>query len=288
MRIAFIVVGLGLLLAESPTAQAAEPFSLTGGRVEIIDRARLASDQNGILKLDVPLEGTRLTAGQLAAQLEDRIPLAALLSAEVLAATDVDVRAAQNEVDAALVELERAKLANSRSPTAVPELEVRKLDLAHKQAILKREQAVTEGNLRKRQRDEAAALVKSYEIRAPFAGAVTQVFRQRGEAVRQGDPILEMASLDRVRIVVDVPLAEATRFQEGLAVVVIPNPPGGAALAPDAPRLAGVVQFVSPEVIRVSGTVAVQVLVPRNDGRALIPGLTATIQIPEPRPAGAP
>jgi len=42
--------------------------------------------------------------------------------------------------------------------------------------------------------------MKTHEIKAPFSGVVSAVFRTAGEAVRQGDPILEIISTEVLRI----------------------------------------------------------------------------------------
>ena len=48
-------------------------------------------------------------------------------------------------------------------------------------------------------RNEAQAQLDTFSIRAPFAGVVTRVHRGKGEAVRQGDQVLELVSTQRVR-----------------------------------------------------------------------------------------
>ncbi len=60
------------------------------------------------------------------------------------------------------------------------------------------------------------------ELRAPYAGVVTQKFVQVGEAVAPGAPLMAIAALDALRVVTDVPqgLAEQVRAQKKATVLV--------------------------------------------------------------------
>lgn len=273
------------------------PTVLTGGRIEVIDRARLASDQMGVLAREISPEGTRVQAGQVVAELEDDIPKAALAAAEVLASSDADVRAKKNAAELALVELERARFANNRTAGTVPELEVKRLELTYQQALLETERAEKELELNQRRRDQAAAMLQSYRVKVPFSGVITRVMRQRGEAVRQGDPILELVNIDRVRIALEAPLHLREQFFEGMEVQVFladsPSTSGpndrSVSLDSSKPRTQGCsgrITFIDPAAEPLSRTVRVHVLVEDNSEQYLTPGLSANVTLI--RPAAAP
>jgi membrane fusion protein, multidrug efflux system len=70
---------------------------------------------------------------------------------------------------------------------------------------------------------DAAREGASYtEIRAPYAGVVTQKFVQVGETVALGTPLIAGASLDALRVIVEVPqsIVEQVRAQNKAAVYV--------------------------------------------------------------------
>ena len=70
---------------------------------------------------------------------------------------------------------------------------------------------------------EAAREGVSYtEIRAPYAGVVTQKFVQVGETVAPGTPLISGASLDALRVIVEIPqsIVEQVRGQKRAAVYV--------------------------------------------------------------------
>jgi multidrug efflux pump subunit AcrA (membrane-fusion protein) len=263
-------------------AWSGEPLELTGGRIEVIDRARLACDQMGVLATEIPIEGTFVEQDQIVVELQDDIPRASLAAAEVLASSDADVRAKKNASELALVEWERAQRANRRTPGTVPELEVQRLELTYKQALLETEQAEKELELNQRRRDQASALLKSYRVKAPFSGTVTRVMHHRGEAVQQGDPILELVSIDRVRIALEVPLHQRLQLRTGMEVSVLPVGPEerGEEAGPQAEDgLPGRISFIDPAAEQLSRTVRVHVIVDDNDGHRLIPGLSAVVRI---------
>jgi len=70
--------------------------------------------------------------------------------------------------------------------------------------------------------DAAREGVSYTEIRAPYAGVVTQKFVQVGETVAPGMPLLAGASLDALRVIVEIPqsILEQVRAQNKAAVYI--------------------------------------------------------------------
>jgi RND family efflux transporter MFP subunit len=70
--------------------------------------------------------------------------------------------------------------------------------------------------------DAAREGVSYTEIRAPYAGVVTQKFVQVGETVAPGTPLISGASLDALRVIVEIPqsIVEQVRGQNRAAVYV--------------------------------------------------------------------
>ena len=70
--------------------------------------------------------------------------------------------------------------------------------------------------------DAAREGVSYTEIRAPYAGVVTQKFVQVGETVAPGTPLIAGASLDALRVIVEIPqsIVEQVRAQNKAAVYV--------------------------------------------------------------------
>ena len=205
-----------------PTASAAErtPVSAARCRVILAEEAVLSSDRAGILAVIVPEEGDRVKAGQKIAGLKDEVAAAALAVAEKQATNDVEIRYAAKAAEVAEVEYRKTKEANRQLPNAFPEIELERLRLAYERAKLQIEKAELDFEVAKLTRDQAAAELAVHRINAPFDGVVRRVIKHRGEAVSQGDPILELVNVDRLRVEGYVPLADAFSLRPGDPVTV--------------------------------------------------------------------
>lgn len=196
------------------------PITLNRCRIKLIDNVLLASDRAGILAFVEPEEGDSVTSGQQVAGLRDEVAVARLAITEKQAENDIEVRYAVKAAEVAEAEHEKAVEANRRVRGAVPEVEVRRLKLAAERSVLQIEQAKHQLEINRLNRDEASAELQTYRIVAPFDGTVTRVYKSRGEAVQQGDPILELASTRRVRVEGYVELADVWKVRPGARVEV--------------------------------------------------------------------
>jgi RND family efflux transporter MFP subunit len=104
------------------------------------------------------------------------------------------------------------------------------------------------------------------EIRAPYDSVVTRRHVEPGEAVGPGQPLLEVAALERLRVVADVPSAAAETLRAGGAAIVLV----GERRYPSA----NVVVF--PAATAQSSTVRVRVDLPA-DAEGAYPGLYAKV-----------
>ena len=95
----------------------------------------------------------------------------------------------------------------SANPGAVPDIEVSRKKLDLKRARLQTEKAAKdqvlaglEAKTKEAERDAAKMALEWRTILAPFEGEVVEVYRQRGEWVNPGDPILKLARFDEVHV----------------------------------------------------------------------------------------
>lgn len=272
-------LGAEVIHAQDSAESERQPIVVRECRIEVIDRATLACEQVGVLGIELPQPGTTVTEGSVVARLKDDIPRAALAVARARASNDAAVRSAAKAAEVADKEVERAREANQGGRTVVSALEVDRLRLTAEQSDIETEQAQNELDLNVLRESEAQALLSSYQILAPFDGVVTRAYRTRGEAVRQGDPILEVVSTKRVRIEAELPLEYRSQVRQGASVVVIPESTVGTGLSADQiENLPGKITFVDPVVERLSETVRVHAEIDNPDG-VLIPGLLARMAI---------
>ncbi|MFQ5876323.1 MAG: efflux RND transporter permease subunit [Acidobacteriota bacterium] len=124
----------------------------------------------------------------------------------------------QQDVDVAAAEVE---VARSRVDIAAAEIEVRRAKLSHLRALM------------------------SYAvIRAPFDGVVVRRFVDPGALIvagaEGGDPVLEVANPDRLRLVLSIPEAVVPRVRVGLRAEVAVDALPGRTFSGEISRLAGV------------------------------------------------
>jgi RND family efflux transporter MFP subunit len=207
-------------------------ITLTKCRVKLIHEAVLASDRPGILAFVEPKEGDRVTAKQNVAGLNDKVARAQYAVAQKRAESDIEKRYAVKAHEVAEVEHQKAVEANERfqqvlgkyrgndDKLAVPQSELRRLRLSADKAELQIEQADHEFTIHELEAEQAAAELETYQVAAPFDGVVTRVHKKEGEAVRQGDPILEVVSTDRLRVEGRVDIKDLWRIKQGDPVEV--------------------------------------------------------------------
>jgi multidrug resistance efflux pump len=245
--------------------------------VKLIDRVVLASDRPGILDFVGPEEGAAVQIGQQVAGLRDEVAAAALAVAEKQAENDIEIRYARKAAEVAKAEYEKAELANKGLKGTFPEVEVLRLKLAAERSVLQIEQAKHQLEVNRLTRDQAAAELQTFRVEAPFDGVVTRVYKSKGEALRQGDPILELASTERVRVEGYVNIRDAWNVKPGARVHVQLDIPD-VELDAERERLDGRIVFVDVAAQQVTLLVRVwaEVANPKNILRA---GLNAKMTV---------
>lgn len=263
--------------------------------IELADRAELSIAQSGVLVSDVPAEGERVIKGQTVIRLDSEVPRATLRVAEVTARSNIDEELARKYYDVARTEFNQARAANEQVADAVSALELERLRLTAERSRLDIFKAQHEQDVAIAREEEARAALDTFDVGVPFDGVVTKRFKRRGEAVRPGDPILEMVSLDRVYVTMKLPVRYLAKVKVGTKVNVFeqygPNYENPAA---GTPLLGKVVLFrPAASVLGLRGSSLleggrpsldgeVQVLVEvENTDQRLLPGLQARVVLPE-------
>ncbi len=237
LPLTFVVMTSVASAAEKPsTPTASKNVRVPECRIVLIRQVTLACDRSGVLRSVEFHEGDAVEARQQVVLIADEVARANLAVAEKKASNDVDVRFNQKARDLAEVEYQKNVEANEKAAAkskgegkqtvvAVAQLEIEKLRLAADKTVLAIEQAENELALNKLTADQARAELATHSVIAPFSGVVTRVYKHPGEAVRQGDPILELVNIDRVRIEGRVALSDVRAIKPKLKVRVKLNDP---------------------------------------------------------------
>lgn len=211
---------------DKPVPATATPTIHIGDcRIVLIDQVTLACDRPGILKMVECKEGQTVEAGQRLALIADDVARANLAVAERKGSNDVEVRFQRKASEIADVEYRKNADANKKAVEAgrgipIASLDVEKLRLAAEKAVLSIEEAEQNLAVSKLNADVARAELATYLVTAEFAGIVTRVYRKKGEAVRQGDPIVEVVNPGRVRVEGRIGLQHLKYARQGAKVKV--------------------------------------------------------------------
>ncbi|GAB4139637.1 MAG: hypothetical protein Tsb009_08660 [Planctomycetaceae bacterium] len=270
------------VVAGEEIPQSSSPIELTRCRIKLKKQAQLASDRPGILDTIIEREGTRVKKGMIVAQLKADVAEAAYKVADMKAKDDTKIDYAIKARDQAKVEVDRAKKSNLDQPGAVPEIELQRLNLEWEKAKASVKQAQNEKKIAIEQAKEAKAQLDTYKIVAPFDGVVVRKLKTEGEAVRQGDPILEIVNTDTVIVEGYVDYRDRSRLQVGnkaWAELEHFDEQGTAIISAEKETpIPGKIIFIDETVQKVSRKVLIKVEF-TNVKKKLLPGLTARMTI---------
>lgn len=189
-------------------------------RIKLVDEATIASGRTGVLANMPVREGDLVKKDQLVAQLIDDVAKAALDVATKEASNDVEIRYAEKAAEVAQAEYEAYVQANRRNPNTYPAIEVQKMKLSAERGFLQIEQAQHQFDVAKMKKNEAEATLKLFRVDSPFEGMVTRIYKVKGEAVREGDPILEISNTTKVKVEGAIKISDAFGVKPGSPVKV--------------------------------------------------------------------
>jgi membrane fusion protein, multidrug efflux system len=208
------------------------------------EQVEVVPKQSGIVSRLLVEEGTRVSEGELLAQLDDE-------------EWRLQAQQAEARAQAALDAVERARAL--RDMELVPEQEVERL--------------TSEARVAESELGLARLRVANAGIRAPVAGTITRRFIERGQQVNTSNPAFEVADLDLLEAHLAVPEREAARVQVGQSARLLTEQGG-------APIAEGEVARIRPVVDPESGTVRVTVAVSARAGeRPLRPGQFVNVDL---------
>lgn len=257
-------------------AQTSKSFDVDDCRVRLIDDVQLASARTGIVE-SVVVEGEVVESGQIVARLKDEILQAGLAITERQAENDIEVRFARKASELAQLKYARAAEASRAIAGTVSELELKELRLSAEKSLLQVEQTEQQYLVAGLRRDESAELLKTCRVTAPFHAEVLEVFKRPGEVVREGEPILRLASGARMRVEGFLSIELAAKLKRGIPVQVTVTDDVSNDVMNE--TFTGKLMFIDMKVEPVSRKVKIWAEIP-NDRGLLRDGLTARLRFP--------
>lgn len=265
-----LIATTGISLGDDTTVG----IRISGCRIKPADHVTLSINESGIIDV-VPQEGDQVESGQEVARLQDEVPRTALAVAQKEAANDVEIRFSEIASEVAELEHQQAVKVNQTVKGSITVIDIRRRKLEFDQSVMRTELAKYNQEVATLKRDQASAHLSAFRVTAPFSGTVNKVMRHKGEAIRQGDPVLEIVNTKRVRIEGFLDASKRRGVTAGMAVQIDPElrDPDGPAVS-----LKGKIAFVDTVVQPVTQQVRIWADVDNTD-ESLLPGQTAQMTI---------
>lgn len=227
----------------------------------------ISSSEVGVLSAVHVDVSDKVNAGRLLAELDTQVERAtlALSEARANAAAEVELLEQSSEFNSRRVARNNELHAKRAVPDQVmdeAQTELKLSDLRLRQALENR--AIAKLELHR----DKTALERRY-IRSPIDGVVVLRHKSAGEYV-EGDPIVQVAQLDPLRVQLVAPISMLTRIKLGMKATVRSE-------LEDAPSGVATVTRIDPLVDAATATFGIRLLMPNPDF-ALPPGLKCSVE----------
>lgn len=196
-----------------------EHLRLGDCRIELMKEKiiMIGAGQTGILQSVEPSRiGGRVVTQNVVATIRDTAARKRTAVAATRAEGDVEVKYAQ--VSRAVAE-KQLRIVQKSMENYSP-LELDKYTLEYTKAGLQIKKAENDKKIAQAELEEAEAELENFSMKAPISGEVTQILKKRGEAVRQGDDIMEVTDVSEVFVVGQIPTKYQNRIRKGTTVYV--------------------------------------------------------------------
>ncbi len=281
------VVGLGLSMGAGsvlPPADRAqpEPAERLAAMMAFGERAVVKPSRDAIMGFTLSTSvrevlvsgGQAVKAGDLLIRGDDTEDLAEAKFQRARADTELPVDRSRAQLE--LAELEYQNQVDSRDKGASSEAEFERARVTMETARIDLELSLLNQVLSDLQAGRAEARVEKLSLRAPFDGVVDIINVDRGQSVRDGEPVVRVVSVDPLWI--DVPTATALTLAQGLK----PGDPAWVLLQEDTAQRVYTAEVleVAPTADAASGTRRVRVRMDNKIG--LVPGVNCWVRFTEP------
>lgn len=171
------------------------------------------------LKEDDPVE-----AGQLLAQLDDRLARDDLaMKHGKLLSSKAELAAAEKTRDEAKNRYDTQFRLRSTAAGAVSDEELRATRLTWDRYVFECVSKKEAVGLAELERNQAQTVLDMHQIRSSISGIIKTIYKKRGEAVRNLEPVFQIHDVSRLRIEGLVDVEHLPRLRKGMPIVVEPG-----------------------------------------------------------------
>ena len=208
-----LVCSLTLLVSFATSIGKAAPIQIDSALIRTIQTVNLPAPEACTIKQIRVAEGDRLQGNTIVVEMDDEVAQHELRQAEIRLAkaraqadNQLALDLARKSLALARTELDRVNGINARIANTVPQAEVDRLTLELERAELEVEQATYQLQLAKWERESAANHVSAatdritrLKLHAPFDATVVRVPKQAGEWVNEGETVIRLVHVGRLR-----------------------------------------------------------------------------------------
>jgi multidrug efflux pump subunit AcrA (membrane-fusion protein) len=209
-----LVLATLFLAALTPVSSWAEDsLEVSSMVIRLVEQVDTPARESGALAVVNVAEGQLVNSGHVLARIEDTEAALAVertkLELDIArrnAENDIGIRFARKSLDVARAELQRCVESIRKSPRSISESEMDRLRLLVEKGSVEVEQAQRDfasaaSSQKIKENDCKAAQEKldRHRILAPIGGVVVRAYRNRGEWVKPGEPVVRILRLDRLR-----------------------------------------------------------------------------------------
>ncbi|EMI42038.1 efflux RND transporter periplasmic adaptor subunit [Rhodopirellula sp. SWK7] len=214
----------------------------------------------GVLKSVVVEEGTRVSEGQLLAQIDDRVLRSSLEIADAAVRAVSTRRAAEAEL--ALCEEQLRSYRELLSEGNATQREVDRAETNFWQATTRMQTVREEAEMRELEQKRITVQLAHRRIESPLDGVVVRIEKEAGEFVSPTDPVvLRVVQLDRLRAIFSVPLSRIGGFEKSQRIQV--------RISGNNSPVDAVIETISPVADAESASVRVTVRIDNRDRKIL-------------------
>jgi multidrug resistance efflux pump len=207
-----------VVLAAQPTGETRpktrDAVTLPHCIVSLIDQVELPAQLSGVLVEVTAKKGMLVRKDQLLGRIDDTMAQVRLKSVgakltvvQKKAEDDSPVKLSEKLVEYYLAVYDESVAINKRSPNSIAEATLRtqvvqweKGKLESATEALKLEVAKLEQKVAEVEVLNVRTELKQREIRSPFDGVIVELLRQQSEWVKDGEPLLKVVNMDRLRV----------------------------------------------------------------------------------------
>ncbi|TVR49004.1 MAG: efflux RND transporter periplasmic adaptor subunit [Puniceicoccaceae bacterium] len=243
---------------------AASPAGAIPGITEPYHDALLSAAASGRIAVIHHREGSTVEAGELLVVLDRRMEELEVERRRLILESTVERDLIENQIEVLASSLESTRRL-FESTRSVSREQLDKIELEHRMALAEKARILETKAREKIEYEMAVEQLSRRELRAPFAGIVTELFLDLGEACEPRQPVMRLVDLSRAFLVANAPPAAVADLRAGAEVNLLLGEGDGAVEVP------GRVDFVAPVVDPASGLRRIRVYFENHDG-AVVPG----------------